>query len=340
MTDERTPVSKSVALMILFIGLAATLAIAVNIAGAAVGLGPEWRLALFALVVVGLALIFGRIRPLDSTHADLTFNLLAVLGIVLLFFDAGGDRQRIVLAGEYARATGTRDAFVHKRPELERVLGNVGLLLEKFRVAATAPETIARRDKALKDCRSLQIEQAVSNMKRQLEDRQRRIQAVPVSPGSPTPYQVPRLDGGAVPPVDCDKMVVSRADLDALETVTTPGDLVDILRRQSGPDIKDALGLDLGTLTIEDVTTFLDRARSDTDVRAVLAAEQRRLDTNVADLRAAFEALGPSVERGPRVIAWLRQFLWPYVLLCAIGLMMSTKDYLTLGTSANPGTTR
>jgi hypothetical protein len=104
------------------------------------------------------------------------------------------------------------------------VLGDAGLLLGKFRAAATAPETLARRDETLKHCRALQADQLSRDIQRQLEEQQRRIRAVPVSPSSSTPYQVARLDRAPVPPVatDCDGLVVSSGELAALAKVGVP----------------------------------------------------------------------------------------------------------------------
>lgn len=159
---------KRYCLILFFIAVAAVLAGALNFAGAAFGIRPEWRLAAFAVCVVVQAFLFGHSKgQLDGNRADLVYYLLGALGIVLLFFDAGTERLRIGLAGDYAIATANRDAFQQKRSELERVLGGVEALLQKFREAARAPETIARREKALKDCESLQVEQAKENMRRQ-----------------------------------------------------------------------------------------------------------------------------------------------------------------------------
>jgi membrane protein implicated in regulation of membrane protease activity len=314
-----------------FIVLAAIIAAGINAIGAAFGISPEWRLAGFAVWVVLQAFAFGHTKAqLDGNRADPVYYLLGALGIVLLFFDAGTERLRISLAGDYAIATANRDLFQQKRPELERVLGDVEPLLKKFREAARSPETAARRERALKDCEALQAEEAKRNIQRQFEEMQRRIQSVPLSPGAPSPYRVPRLDVGLMPPVNCRELVASDPDLEQLANVENSRDLVDIIRRQSAADLKTELGLDLGALTMEDVATFLHQALEGGSISAALDAEQRRLESDVSAVRGRFEKLTPSIESGPRRLAWLRQFLWPYVLVCAVGLKLSRKPYLMI----------
>ena len=221
-----------------FIAAAVVIAATVNAAGSFFGVGPEWRLGIFAVLVVVVAFVFGAVGLVHPDSADLVYYVLAGVGIVFLFFDASAERLRISLAGEYAIATGNRDLFQQRRPELERVLGDIGPLLQKFRDAARAPETIARREKALNDCEALQVEEAKRNMQRQFEEMQRRIQSVPLSPGASSPYTIPRLDQGLVPPVDRRQVVASDPDLEALATVSNTNELVAILRRQPGTDLK------------------------------------------------------------------------------------------------------
>jgi len=256
-----------------------------------------------------------------------------IFGVVMLFFDTGADRQRIRPAGEYALATGSRDLFVQKRPDLERVLGDIGPLLEKFRAAARSPETHARREEALKGCEAVHADQARRNIEHLLDEQQRRINSVPLSPGSKSPYQVPQLGRGPVPPVNCSEIVVSDPDLEALATLTSTRDLVEILKRQSGANLKEALGLDIGTLTVEDMTTFLYQTLDGADIHATLDREHALLERHVADLRRDFDALLPNVTRRAGNLAWVRQFLWPNVLLCAFGLMLATKSYFKGSTS-------
>lgn len=115
-----------------------------------------------------------------------------------------------------------------------------------------------------------------------------------------------------------------------LANVTDARDLVEIIRRQSAADLKSELGLDLGTLTMEDVATFLYQALDGEDISASLARQQRALDTEVQAVRDRYETLTLRIESGPRPLAWLRQFFWPYVLVCAAGLKLARKAYLTV----------
>jgi hypothetical protein len=317
-------------LIILFIAVAVLTAVAVNAVGAALSISAEWRLAGFALCVVVQAFAFGHTRAkLDGDSADLVYYLLGALGIVLLFFDAGTERLRITLAGDHAFATTRLADFEKKRPELARVLGDVEPLLKRFREAARSPETIARRKEALQDCEALQAEQAKENMRRQFEEMQRRLQSVPLSPGSPSPYpRIPRLDEGLMPPVNCREIVAPEPDMQKLANVADARDLVDIIRRQSAADLKRELGLDLGTLTMEDVATFLHQSLAGGNITTALDRQQRDLETEVSEVRERYQRLTPSVESGPRPLAWLRQFFWPYVLVCAAGLKLARKPYL------------
>lgn len=327
-TDKQEGYSAAIIAAIVFLLAAAALAAVINALGYRISIPPEWRLAAFAFFIVLMALVFGRKWPVDGDFADLAFSVLTALGIVLLFFDAGADRLRISLAGEHTIKRSKSQIFQQKRPELERALGEVGPLLQKFRQAARSSETKARREKALSDCEALQPAQAVRNMQRQLEEAQRRSRSVPISPGAPAPFHVPRVDEGVVAPVDCRRVVASDPDLEALANVSSSHALGEIIRRQSVADLRTELGLDLGTLTVEDLGAYLDLALDGANVKTLLDGEQARLDKDVAEVGQRFDALVPSVEHGAGTVAWVRQFLWPYLLLSAVGLGVARKDFV------------
>ena len=315
-----------------FLLAATVLAFLVNLAGAPFGVPPEWRIAAFGATVIALAFVVGHKMPINGDCADLAYYLLTILGIVLLFFDQGAERQRITLSADYAVQTGELDQFHQKRPDIERVSANIGPLLARFRQAALSPETAARREKALKDCEALEVDEMKRQMQRRFEEQQRRIQQIPVSPGTPTPFRPLRLDEGPVPPVDCRKLVGGDPDIEALARVTTPRELVDIIKRLSPVDLKEQLGLDLGSLTVEDVATYLDLALDGKSVKDTLDSQERQMVDRQAEVKQSFDRLrlGPDVSQGVRLAARLRQFVWPYVLLCAAGLKLARKPYLAL----------
>ena len=115
MSNGETPAMQAYGFIVLFVGLAAVIAAVINVLGGAVSLAPEWRLAAFAVLVVLLAFAFGAFKPLSGDKADLVYYLLGGLGIVFLFFDAGVERLRISLTGDYAIASNPRgfDLGIH-----------------------------------------------------------------------------------------------------------------------------------------------------------------------------------------------------------------------------------
>jgi hypothetical protein len=307
-----------------FVVLTAVLAGAVNALGNSVALGEEWRVAAFAVALLAVALGFGVVAPVSGDRIDFVNVVMAGLGVVLLFFDAGADRNRIVAAQEHATALNRYESFVQKRPELERVLGDTNGLLQRVHEATRAPETVARREQAFKDCQAAQSDQAGRNLQHQLEEQQRRIQSSPFSPGAPGSIRVPRLDDGLAPPVDCRSLV---PNLDMLASVDTPARLVEIISGPNGPGLTRELGDVFGGLTLDDVVTYV-RLTEGGDATAVLQAEQKRLGDDVLRWRTTFESLSPSVGRRPAWLSWFRQFLWPYVFLCALAMNLARKDYL------------
>lgn len=308
---------------------------------ASLRLGDVIRIAIFGVLVFLWSLVYPRRwAPLPPAKVDFWCYLLAGVGIVMLFIDSGVQRERVNASLRRSTAAANLQVFLARRAEVERII--VGSPRETFaslqEAAAKSLESVrARQAEAVAACEQQQVEflkrldeERRLEQTRRMRQAQRPGEVMPPLNGPIRPFPIP----------DCTAVASKAATLTAavarLRDAKHPSELVALLKDASPKDVsphdlQQALGLNLGSIGLDALSQYLVDAWHDQSVAPVLDREEaqwRGAYRDANDMLIKLESPGELSTRDVSVITVVLQFVWPYILLSALGLQLASKSYL------------